>query len=337
MWKKLLIIALMAMVIGGCSMSDIKPTDKDSLTTQMWGDSGKLTFSDADMTDDATTKMNTYIDVRNFVDPTLNDSINAYMKWAWDGKEIDSTATAPKDGSLVLMSGDEYISKAQTALKATPKIAFDDIANKYLTVFTKLLAKNNELYAYYHNGENTKDKWAKGKTLHTEFMALVDEYDNTYPSFIKNYDEWFLDLQLDNMRYYKQEWETAKYAVEWISLYKKYLMDEIDSIDKKINKWATTVDTTNLQKYFDKFTEAVDYINGQTDKAVITSDLWAANVDTFDSIKKVANELQSTAKTDLLPLLTNYDKTNLEKINTTIDKLYDLEDQLIKLRNKTIN
>ena len=333
--KKLLIVALMAIALSGCGLSDIKPTDKWSLTANAWWSTTKISFGDDDMTDSSIDKMNSYIDVRNYVDPALNDSINAYIDRAGNDWDLTGTSKITKNWWLVNMSGDDYITKAQASLKAEPKIKFDPLAEKYISIFAKLHTKNNELYKYYNTQEYKKDNFTKWKALHKDFIDLINVYDNSYPDFIANYDEWFLALQLDNMRYYKSNGQTAKYSVESISLYKKYLMNEVDALDKKINK-NQTIDPAEFNKYLAKFDEAVKYINDQKDEEVIKKDLWDNNLETFNAIKKTANDMLVSAK-ELDPLLNKFDKINLEKINSIIDKLYNLEETIIWLRNKTIN
>ncbi len=340
MRKKLLFVLLLSCVISGCatinSTKNTKLIQEKTALEQISNNSWEIVFGDDDMNDSSIAKMNAYIDVRNYLDPQLNDSIDTYIKRAGNNVDLNINTQIPKNGDLILMSGVDYITKAQSSLKITPKNSFDDIADKYITIFAKLVTKNNELYNYYNTGEDKKDLLAKSKSLHKEYMNLINQYDKIYPSFIKNYDIWFLKLQLDNMRYYKQQWETAKYAVESISLYKKYLMDEISIIDKKINKWSIDVDLTNLNEILTKLQESISYANLQNDNTIITKDLWLENAQTFQNIKTNAEDLSQITKNDLMPLLTSYNKINLEKINTIFDKLYNIEQELVKLRNLTI-
>lgn len=330
--KKLLVLLPVALLL--LSACNIKPTDKGELWANGWG--AKISFDDNDLTDETVDKMNTYIDVRNYLDPEVNETINAYLdRSSWKEWPTD-VSKVPTDGGLKKYNPeDEYLKKAYASLNASGSAKFDPIAKKYLDAFKKLILKNNELYDYYHNWNHKNDNLAKWKTLHQEFTSVIDEYDNIYPDFIDNYDEWFLALQLDNMRYYKQQWKTAKYAMENISLYKKYVMNEVDAMDDEINS-NQTIDTSDLEKYIKKYDEAVEYINWQTDKDVIANDMWSKNVATFEEFRKAAQELKKVTD-ELFPLLKNYDKVNLDTINNLIDKWYDIEESLIELRNKTID
>ena len=333
--KKLLLLAFVTIILSWCGLWNTKSTDKIALQTNSWWLVTKMAFGDDDMTDNSIDKMNSYVDVRNYVDPSLNDSIAVYIDRANDKSVITDLTKVPENWWLLNMSGEEYIIKAKSMLTSGTKIQFDKLADPYISTFAKLYTQNNKLYNYYHSEEYKKDNFAKWQTLHKELIALLDIYDKVYPDFIANYNERFLSLQLDNMRYYKSNGQTAKYAVESISLYKKYLMNEVDSIDKKINQ-NQKIDSSEFNKYIAKYEESVKYINTQINKTIIKDDLWDNNIQTFDSIKKIANEILASAK-ELASLINNYDKINIEKINSIIDKLYDLEETIIWLRNQTIN
>lgn len=296
----------------------------------------KLSFSDSDFTDDATDKMNSYITIRNGLDIDLNDSINNYLDRAsWDaGPKLTDI---PVDWDLVKFDINNIdIKNFDKSIKSNPKLKFDQIAKKYISALKAMLLKNNELYNYYHTQAYKKDKnLVKAKKLHKEFTKIISQYDNTYPEFKWNYDIWFALYQQNQLKEYQTNNELAKYAVENISLSKKLLMDEVDRLDTSINN-GDTLNTDKLSDLLVKYSQVVSAASGVNDQSVINKD-FGSYAYLFDYYKSDAESLRANAQ-KILDLLKAYDpkNSNLGDINNLFDDSYDIEDDMIDIRNQLL-
>lgn len=171
--------AAVALTLSACGGNDKAPKAAKGAAASAAPDK-------ADPQQALTVKLNDYIDCYNGIDSSVHHGINTYTGWMDDadagptGKERRGYGPAEVDDHQ-LKKCDEAVTRALAAKPALPEL--DKAAKDYLAQLHALAPLAGEAYSYYNRDDFEDDGFARGKQMHAQLMAALNNFTESSERF----------------------------------------------------------------------------------------------------------------------------------------------------------
>ncbi|MEJ2227786.1 MAG: YiiG family protein [Alphaproteobacteria bacterium] len=138
-----------------------------------------VTFSQTALAEDQLNeKLQPYIKCFNTLDRQVHKTIGRYASWVKDFKKGPTGKERVVYGVYTISGSDitKCSKKFSDAQGVQPKLPLDGFAAKYIKSVEGINQVINEMHPYYDRGDYKDDKFAKGKKLHSQFVAQVEPF-----------------------------------------------------------------------------------------------------------------------------------------------------------------